>query len=128
MPTLNWHKREEAVRAATRAPYWLLEPVTELSYGDADSENLLIQGDNLDALKALLPYYAGRFKCIASGRALGRQAGPCQTCHEEGTTSWPPDQEAGGWVRPNKVLEKGRGACKVGPEHGEHRPQRPEAR
>jgi adenine-specific DNA-methyltransferase len=65
MPTLNWHKREEAVRAATRAPYRLLEPVTELSYGDPDSENLLIQGDNLDALKALLPYYAGRVKCIA---------------------------------------------------------------
>jgi hypothetical protein len=55
--------------------YRLLEPVAELSYGDADSENLLIQGDNLDALKALLPYYAGRVKCIASARALGRQAG-----------------------------------------------------
>jgi adenine-specific DNA-methyltransferase len=65
MPTLNWHKREEAVRAARRAPYRLLEPMAELSYGDADSENLLIQGDNLDALKALLPYYAGRVKCIA---------------------------------------------------------------
>jgi hypothetical protein len=65
MPTLNWHKREEAVRAATRAPYRLLEPVAELSYGDADSENLLIQGDNLDALKALLPYYAGGVKCVA---------------------------------------------------------------
>ena len=65
MPTLNWHKREEAVRAATRSPYRLLEPVAELSYGDAASENLLIQGDNLDALKALLPYYAGRVKCIA---------------------------------------------------------------
>ena len=36
MPTLNWHKREEAVRAATRSPYRLLEPVVELSYGDAD--------------------------------------------------------------------------------------------
>ena len=65
MPTLNWHKREEAVRAATRAPYRLLEPVAELSCGDADSENLLIRGDNLDALKALLPYYAGRVRCIA---------------------------------------------------------------
>jgi hypothetical protein len=49
--------------------------VAELSYGDADSENLLIQGDNLDALKALLLYYAGRVRCIASARALGRQAG-----------------------------------------------------
>ena len=65
MPTLNWHKREEAVRAATRAPYRLLEALLELSYGDAASENLLIQGDNLDALKALLPYYAGRVKCVA---------------------------------------------------------------
>ena len=65
MPTLSWNKREEAVRAATRAPYRLLEPVAELSHGDADTENLLIQGDNLDALKALLPYYAGRVKCIA---------------------------------------------------------------
>ena len=55
MPTLNWHKREEAVRAAMRAPYRLLEPVAELSYGNADSENLLIQGDNLDALKTRLP-------------------------------------------------------------------------
>jgi adenine-specific DNA-methyltransferase len=44
MPTLNWHKREEAARAATRAPYRLIESVAELSYGDADSENLLIQG------------------------------------------------------------------------------------
>jgi adenine-specific DNA-methyltransferase len=50
MPTLNWHEREEAVRAATRAPHGLLEPVTEMSCGEADSENLLIQGDNLDAL------------------------------------------------------------------------------
>jgi len=65
MPTLNWHKREEAVRAATRAPCRLLEAVPELSFGDPDSENLLIQGDNLDALKTLLPYYAGRVRCIA---------------------------------------------------------------
>jgi len=41
-----------------------LEEVSELSYGDPYSENMLIQGDNLDALKALLPYYAGRVKCI----------------------------------------------------------------
>jgi adenine-specific DNA-methyltransferase len=47
MPTLNWHKREEAVRAATRAPYRLLGPVAELPYGDSDSANLIIVGDNL---------------------------------------------------------------------------------
>ncbi len=66
MPTLNWHKREEAVRAATRAPYRLLEPVAELSYGEADSENVLNQWDNLDALNALLLYYARQSKCSAT--------------------------------------------------------------
>jgi adenine-specific DNA-methyltransferase len=40
----------------------MLEPVEQV--GDASSQNLLIQGDNLEALKALLPFYAGRVKCI----------------------------------------------------------------
>jgi adenine-specific DNA-methyltransferase len=35
-----------------------------LSAGDGDAGNMLIQGDNLEALKALLPFYAGRVKCI----------------------------------------------------------------
>lgn len=35
-----------------------------LSVGDKESGNLIIQGDNLHALKALLPYYAGKIKCI----------------------------------------------------------------
>jgi adenine-specific DNA-methyltransferase len=65
MPTLHWLTRDEDLKAAGRAPYRLLEPVPELSAGDPESENLLIQGDNLDALKALLPFYAGRVKCIA---------------------------------------------------------------
>ena len=64
MPTLNWLTREEDVRAAGRAPYRLLEEVSDLSVGDRDSGNMLIQGDNLEALKALLPFYAGRVKCI----------------------------------------------------------------
>ncbi|MEI8247262.1 MAG: site-specific DNA-methyltransferase [Lentisphaerota bacterium] len=45
-------------------PFHLLEEVPELSFGDKDSGNLLVQGDNLTALKALLPYYAGKVKCI----------------------------------------------------------------
>jgi adenine-specific DNA-methyltransferase len=36
----------------------------EHSVGDPDTGNLLVQGDNLLALKALLPYYAGKVKCI----------------------------------------------------------------
>ncbi len=35
-----------------------------LDGGDADAANMLIQGDNVDALKALLPYYKGAVKCI----------------------------------------------------------------
>lgn len=65
MPTLEWANRAEAVRAASRAPFRLLEHDPSLSFGDPDTENALIQGDNLDAVKALLPYYAGRVKCIA---------------------------------------------------------------
>jgi adenine-specific DNA-methyltransferase len=65
MPTLEWANREAAVRAASRAPFRLLEHDPDLSFGDPDTENALIQGDNLHAVKALLPYYAGRVKCIA---------------------------------------------------------------
>ena len=64
MPTLNWLTREDDIRAASRVSYRLLEEVTELSSGDGDAGNMLIQGDNLDALKALLPFYAGQVKCI----------------------------------------------------------------
>ncbi|MUK75530.1 site-specific DNA-methyltransferase [Aliivibrio fischeri] len=64
MPILNWLNKDEAVTTAKKCTYRLLEEVPELSYGDADNENLLIQGDNLEALKALIPHYAGKIKCI----------------------------------------------------------------
>jgi len=64
MPILHWLSREKDIQRASQAPYRLLEDVPELSCGDPDTENMLIQGDNLDALKALLPYYAGKVKCI----------------------------------------------------------------
>ena len=64
MPTLDWLTRREDEQTAGKAPYRLLEPVAELSAGDPAAENMLIHGDNLDALKALLPFYAGRVKCI----------------------------------------------------------------
>ncbi|WP_376711500.1 DNA methyltransferase, partial [Enterobacter roggenkampii] len=56
--------KDEAITTSKKCTYRLLEEVPELSYGDADNENLLIQGDNLEALKALIPYYAGKVKCI----------------------------------------------------------------
>lgn len=64
MPQLTWLTREDDIRAAARVPYRLLEEVPDLGAGDRDTGNMLIQGDNLDALKALLPFYAGRVKCI----------------------------------------------------------------
>ncbi|AVD88552.1 site-specific DNA-methyltransferase [Pseudomonas sp. SWI44] len=67
MPTLNWIGKEAVVRHHKDVPFRLLEPVRELSCGDnhgKDSGNLIVQGDNLHALKALLPRYAGQVKCI----------------------------------------------------------------
>jgi len=64
MPWLEWHNRNSDLKAAAKTPYRLLQPVKSLSYGDEDAPNMLIQGDNLEALKALLPYYAGQVKCI----------------------------------------------------------------
>ncbi len=64
MPLLDWLNKPESLRTAARVPYRLLEAVPELGYGEMPNHNLLIQGDNLEALKALLPLYAGRVKCI----------------------------------------------------------------
>ena len=64
MPILDWLNKEEAVKESVRVPYRLLKSIKKYSYGDANSENMLIQGDNLEALKALLPLYAGQVKCI----------------------------------------------------------------
>ena len=64
MPILQWLTRDDDIKAAQKVPYRLLEEVPDLSYGDKDSGNMLIQGDNLEALKALLPFYAGQVKCI----------------------------------------------------------------
>jgi adenine-specific DNA-methyltransferase len=62
MPFLDWVNKAQAVRVAAGVPYHLLN--FESAHGDTAAENLLIQGDNLLALKALLPFYRGRVKCI----------------------------------------------------------------
>lgn len=64
MPLLDWLNKSDAVRTVQKVPYRLLEAALELSAGDSNTENMLIQGDNLQALKALLPLYAGKVKCI----------------------------------------------------------------
>lgn len=64
MPTLRWMTRDDDVQVAAKVPYRLLEEDPALGYGHRDAGNMLIQGDNLEALKALLPYHAGQVKCI----------------------------------------------------------------
>lgn len=64
MPTLDWIGKQAVVKHHKDVPYRLLEPVAKLSCGDANSGNLIVQGDNLHALKALLPRYAGQVKCV----------------------------------------------------------------
>lgn len=64
MPILSWLTRDRDVKAAGGVPYRLLERDADLSTGDGGSGNILIQGDNLEALKSLLPYYRGQVKCI----------------------------------------------------------------
>ena len=67
MPSLNWIGKEAVTQHHKQVPFRMLQPVAELSCGEAtnpENENLIVQGDNLHALKALLPRYAGQVKCI----------------------------------------------------------------
>ena len=59
MPTLSWINDIQARQEASKVPFHLLEKID--SYGDPNSENILVQGDNLLALKALLPFYRVEF-------------------------------------------------------------------
>ena len=63
MPTLNWIGKEKVVTHHLDVPYRVLD--RKYTFGDTpDSGNMIIHGDNLEALKALLPQYEGKVKCI----------------------------------------------------------------
>ena len=62
MPILNWFGKEDVVNHHKKIPFRLLKKNKSKSVGD--SENLIIEGDNLEALKALLPHYQNKIKCI----------------------------------------------------------------
>lgn len=64
MPTLDWIGKKAVMNHHREVGYRLLHCDKPKSVGDPDAGNLLVQGDNLEALKALLPYYAGKVKCI----------------------------------------------------------------
>lgn len=62
MPTLTWIGKDKVINHHQEVPYCTLEE--QYQYGDANTGNKIIHGDNLLALKALLPQYEGRIKCI----------------------------------------------------------------
>jgi hypothetical protein len=64
VPTLDWIGKRAVENHHHQVPFHLLKDVPELSVGDPGTGNLIVEGDNLIALKALLPYYAGQVKCI----------------------------------------------------------------
>ena len=62
MPTLEWIGKDKVVNHHLEVPYRVLEE--RYTYNAKTSENMIIRGDNLEALKALLPRYEGKVKCI----------------------------------------------------------------
>ena len=66
MPSLDFKGKPHVYAHHLTVPYRPLEPDPAKSVGDANDTdgNLIIHGDNMHALKALLPRYAGRLKCI----------------------------------------------------------------
>lgn len=64
MPTLDWIGKKAILNHHNEIPYRALRCDPALSVGDPASGNLIVHGDNLDALKALLSYYAGEVKLI----------------------------------------------------------------
>jgi adenine-specific DNA-methyltransferase len=63
MPVLSWIGKDKVVNHDKELPFRVLKPIKELSVGKV-SENLLIEGDNLEALKAPMPFYYGKVNCI----------------------------------------------------------------
>ncbi len=66
MPTLHWIGKEKVVNHHRDVPYRVLEKEYEYNLSDnqTTSENKIIHGDNLEALKSLIPEYEGKIKCI----------------------------------------------------------------
>ena len=65
MATLHFKGKSAVWNHHLSVPYQTLDPVAKMSHkGKDEEENLIIEGDNLTALKSLLPKYQGKIKCI----------------------------------------------------------------
>lgn len=63
MPSLNWIGKEKVINYHQEVPYRVLEKKYDFNC-NFTSKNMIIHGDNLEALKSLLPQYEGGIKCI----------------------------------------------------------------
>lgn len=68
MPTLHWIGKDKVINHHQEVPFRILDKKYTYEDGkestEGDSENKIIHGDNLEALKSLLPQYEGKIKCI----------------------------------------------------------------
>lgn len=69
MPTLDWIGKDKVVNHHLDVPYRVLERKYSFDekgqhVEDNSSDNMIIHGDNLEALKSLLPQYEGKINCI----------------------------------------------------------------
>lgn len=62
MPTLEWIGKDKVINHHQEVPYRILDK--KYTYNAESSENMIIHGDNLLALKSLLPQYEGKVDCI----------------------------------------------------------------
>jgi len=63
MPTLEWIGKNKVINHHLDVPYQVLEEKYTFNKSET-SGNKIIKGDNLAALKSLLPEYEGKIKCI----------------------------------------------------------------
>ena len=99
MPTLEWIGKSKVINHHQDVPFRVLERKYSFDENgqhseDNGSENMIIRGDNLEALKALLPRYEGASSASTSIRPItpAKRAGSI-------TTMSMTRKSKSGWVR-----------------------------
>ena len=92
MPTLEWIGKDKVVNHHLDVPYRVLERQYSFDENgqhieDNGSDNMIIHGDNLEALKSLLPQYEGRVKCIYIGASYSISFVICIVTKKGGQTN-----------------------------------------
>ena len=71
MPRLEWIGKDKVVNHAKEVPFHVLE--RKYGFGDEDTGNMVVHGDNLVALKSLLPEYEGKVKFCSVDTSKNRR-------------------------------------------------------